>query len=73
MMTCRLDMLWMGYGGIDASNAKCQPPLSSDYEFVFNFMSSPSFSTCPLHLSTFDIVAGKKLSEPKMSPTIDGL
>jgi nitrite reductase/ring-hydroxylating ferredoxin subunit len=24
--------------------------------------------TCPLHFSTFDIVTGKKLSEPKMSP-----
>ena len=24
--------------------------------------------TCPLHFSTFDIMTGKKLSEPKMSP-----
>ena len=27
--------------------------------------------TCPLHFSTFDIVTGKKLSEPKMSPPMD--
>jgi nitrite reductase/ring-hydroxylating ferredoxin subunit len=70
-MTCRLDMLCMGYAGTDASNAKSWPPLSSEYEFVFNFMSSPSFSICPLHFSTFDIVTGKKLSEPKMSPPMD--
>jgi nitrite reductase/ring-hydroxylating ferredoxin subunit len=27
--------------------------------------------TCPPHFSTFDIVTGKKLSEPKMSPPMD--
>ena len=27
--------------------------------------------TCPLHFLTFDIVTGKKLSEPKMSPPMD--
>jgi nitrite reductase/ring-hydroxylating ferredoxin subunit len=27
--------------------------------------------TCPLHFSTFDIVTGKKLSEPKLSPPMD--
>jgi nitrite reductase/ring-hydroxylating ferredoxin subunit len=27
--------------------------------------------TCPLHFSTFDIITGKKLSEPKMSPPMD--
>jgi nitrite reductase/ring-hydroxylating ferredoxin subunit len=27
--------------------------------------------TCPLHFSTFDIVTGKKLSEPKMYPPMD--
>ena len=26
---------------------------------------------CPLHFSTFDIVTGKKLSEPMMSPPMD--
>ena len=27
--------------------------------------------TCPLHFATFDIVTGKKLSEPKMSSPMD--
>lgn len=27
--------------------------------------------TCPLHFSTFDILTGKKLSEPIMSPPMD--